>query len=41
MTIVDMILAALVMLLGTEDKDYLIFERDADEWSIVAWVHRN
>ena len=41
MTIVDTILTGLVMLLGTEDIDYLIFERDQEEWQIVSWLHRN
>jgi len=41
MTIVDTVLTALVMLLGTEDEDYLIFEKDLDEWRIVGWLRRN
>jgi len=41
MTIIDTILTGLIVLLGTEDEDYLIFERDIDEWSILAWIHRN
>jgi len=41
MTIVDTVLTALVMLLGTEDEDYLILERDLDEWRIVGWLRRN
>lgn len=41
MTAVDTILTALVMLLGTEDIDYLIFERDMEEWQEVSWLHRN
>jgi len=31
----------LVSLLGKEDKDYIVFERDLDEWKIVGWLRRN
>jgi len=41
MNIVDTVLTAVVMLLGTEDVDYLIFERDLDEWKEVGWLRRN
>jgi len=41
MTVVDTILIALTMLLGTEDVDYVIFERDLDEWKIVGYLRRN
>jgi len=41
MTVIDIILTGLVMLLGTEDIDYLIFERDIEEWELVSWLHRN
>jgi hypothetical protein len=41
MTLVDTILTALIVLLGTEDVDYFILERDLDEWSLVSWIHRN
>ena len=41
MTTVDIILTTLVMLLGTEGVDYLIFERDIKEWELVSWLHRN
>ena len=33
-------LTTLVMLLGTEGEDYLMFERDSEEWQLVSWVHR-
>ena len=41
MKLTETILTALVMLLGEEDKDYIIFERDLDEWKIVGWLKRN
>jgi len=41
MGVVETILTALVTLLGTEDVDYLIFERDLEEWQLVSWIHRN
>jgi len=41
MNTTDTILTAIVMLLGTEDEDYLIFERDSEEWKVVSWLHRN
>lgn len=41
MTIVDTVLTALVMLLGTEGVDYLIFKMDPDEWKIVGYLRRN
>jgi len=41
MTLIDTILTGLVVLLGTEDIDYVIFERDMDEWKNVGWVRRN
>jgi len=41
MTLVDTILIALVMLRGTEDVDYVIFERDLDEWKVVGDQRRN
>jgi len=41
MGVVDTILTGLVVLLGTEDVDYLIFERDLEEWQLVSWLHRN
>jgi hypothetical protein len=41
MTITDTILTGIVMLLGTEGKDYLIFERDLDEWKLVGYLRRN
>jgi len=41
MTIVELILTAIVMLLGTENEDYLIFERDIDEWKMVGYLRRN
>jgi len=41
MTIVDTILIALVMLKGTEGVDYVMLERDLDEWEIVGWLRRN
>ena len=41
MTVIDTILTGIVMLLGTEDIDYLIFERDLDEWKRVGWLRRN
>ena len=41
MGVVETILTALVTLLGTEDVDYLIFERDLEEWQLVSWLHRN
>ena len=41
MTTINIILTALVMLLGTEGVDYLIFERDIEEWELVSWLHRN
>lgn len=41
MTIIDTVLIALVMLLGTEDVDYLILEKDLDEWKMVSRLRRN
>ena len=41
MTLIDTILTGLIVLLGTEDIDYLIFERDPEEWEVVSWLHRN
>lgn len=41
LSVIDTVLTALIMLLGTEDVDYLIFERDMDEWQAVSWLHRN
>lgn len=41
MTLVDTILTGLVMLLGEEGKDYLILERDLDEWKLVGYLRRN
>lgn len=41
MTIVETVLIALVMLKGTEDIDYVILERDLDEWKIVGDLRRN
>lgn len=41
MTIVDTILTGLVMLRGTEGVDYLIFERELDEWKRMGWLWRN
>ena len=41
MTLIDTILTGLIVLLGTEDIDYLIFERDTEEWEVVSWLHRN
>jgi hypothetical protein len=29
------------ILIGTEGEDYLMFERDIEEWQLVSWVHRN
>lgn len=41
MNLVDTILIGFVMLLGTEDVDYLVLDRDLDEWAIVGYLHRN
>ena len=41
MTITDTIWTAVVMLLGTEDVDYLVFERELDEWKRLSWLRRN
>lgn len=41
MTLIDTILTAVVMLLGTEDVDYVILERELDEWKIISWLRRN
>ena len=41
MNLVETILTGIVMLLGTEDRDYIIFERDLDEWKIVGYLRRN
>lgn len=41
MTLIDTILTALVMLKGTEDIDYVILERDLDEWKIVGDLRKN
>jgi len=41
MTLIDTILIALVMLKGIEGIDYVIFERDLDEWKNVGWLRRN
>lgn len=41
LSVADTVLVTLVMLLGTEGIDYLIFERDLDEWKIVSWLRRN
>jgi hypothetical protein len=41
MNVVDTVLTAIVMLLGTEGKDYLIFERELDEWKLVGYLRRN
>jgi len=41
MTLLDTILIGLSMLLGTEGVDYLIFERDPEEWERVGWLRRN
>jgi len=41
MTLTETIFTAVVMLLGTEDKDYLIFERELDEWKLVGYLRRN
>ena len=41
MSALDVILTGLVMLLGSEGEEYVVFERDGDEWELVSWVHRN
>jgi len=41
MTLIDTILTGLVVLLGTEDIDYVILERDLDEWKIVGDLRKN
>jgi len=41
MNLVDTILIGLITLIGTEDIDYLIFERNPEEWKLVSWLHRN
>jgi len=41
MTNTEIVLTAIVMLLGTEGEHYLIFERDLDEWKIVGYLRRN
>ena len=41
MTLIETILIAVVMLLGTEGVDYLIFERELDEWKRMGWLWRN
>ena len=41
MNLDDTILIALVMLKGTEDIDYVILERDLDEWKIVGDLRKN
>jgi len=40
-SVISTILIALIMLLGTEGDDYLIFERAVEEWQVVDWLHRN
>jgi len=34
-------LLALTFLIGTEDIDWLRYERDLEEWQIYFWIHRN
>lgn len=41
LSVIDTIFIALVMLRGTEDVDYLIFEKDLDVWKVVGWLRRN
>ena len=41
MTLVDTILLGLVMLLGEEGKDYIVLERELEEWLIVGYLRRN
>ena len=41
MTLTDAILTGLVMLLGEEDVDYLMLERDMDGWERFGWLNRN
>ena len=41
MTLIDTILTGLIVLLGTEGIDYLIFERVTEEWEVVFWLRRN
>ena len=41
MTITETILTAVVMLLGTEDVDYVILERELNEWKRISEIRRN
>lgn len=41
MTLLDTVLTGIVMLLGTEGINYLIFERELDEWKMMGWLRRN
>ena len=41
MPLADLILMALVLLLGEEGADYLTFRRDVEAWELLGWIHRN
>lgn len=32
---------AQILLTGIDGIDYLLHERDAEEWELWAWIHRN
>ena len=41
MNLVNYVFVALTMLIGTEGVEYILLERDIDEWQIVSWLRRN
>ena len=41
MNIVDTVLTALVMLRGIEGEDYIIEDKNLDEWRVVGYLRRN
>ena len=41
MDLIDYLFTALCCLIGVEDRDYIIFSRDAESWQLVGWLHRN
>jgi len=35
----SLILTALICLLGQEDQDWIMYERDPENWQLIAYLH--
>jgi hypothetical protein len=37
----ELVLTALALLLGEEERHYLTLRRDTEAWELMGWIHRN